>query len=118
MNTKRVLIAAIIGLICGLFCAHRTMMMAKKGEATFPVTAGILASIVYNRLLIGLVVGIVDNIRLHSVLRGGLIGTIITMAWSMELLQMVGQQDFQKPEKANKNGQRKEKFSCLLWALL
>jgi Na+/H+-dicarboxylate symporter len=82
MNIKRILIATIIGLACGLFCASGTMM-AKRGEATFPVTAGILASIVYNRVLIGFVIGIGDSIKLHSVWRGALIGAIITMAMSI-----------------------------------
>jgi Na+/H+-dicarboxylate symporter len=83
MNIKRILIATIIGLACGLFCAYGTMMMAKRGGATFPVTTGILASIVYNRVLIGFVIGIGNSIKLHSVWRGALIGAIITMAMSI-----------------------------------
>ena len=83
MNKKRVLIATAIGLLSGFFCSYGTMMMAESGEATFPVTAGILASIVYNRVLIGFVVGIAEGIRLHPVLRGAVIGAVITMAMSI-----------------------------------
>jgi hypothetical protein len=31
MNIKRVVIATVVGLVCGLFCAHGTMMMAERG---------------------------------------------------------------------------------------
>ncbi|MFV9677960.1 MAG: hypothetical protein ACNYVW_09980 [Methanosarcinales archaeon] len=83
MNTKRILIATAIGLLCGFFCAYGTMMMAETGELNFELTTGILASIVYNRVLIGFVIGIADNIKLHPVLRGAIIGAVITMAMSI-----------------------------------
>jgi hypothetical protein len=80
MNAKRVAIATVIGFLCGLFCAYGTLKMDDPG---FVVTAGLLASIVYNRVLIGFVVGIGDGIKLHPVLRGALIGIIVTMAMSI-----------------------------------
>ncbi|MEW6528381.1 MAG: hypothetical protein AB1391_00685 [Candidatus Micrarchaeota archaeon] len=83
MNTKRILIATAIGLLCGLFCAYGAKMMADSGGANFVVTTGILASIVYNRVLIGFFIGIGDSIKLHPVLRGAAIGVIITMAMSI-----------------------------------
>ena len=80
MNTRRIVIATIIGALCGVFCAYG---MANMEDPTFPLTTGLLASTFYNRLLIGLFVGLGDNIRLHPVLRGGLIGAIITIAMSI-----------------------------------
>jgi len=77
MNAKRVAIATVIGLLCGLFCAYGTSTLE---DPNFAITTGLLASIVYNRVLIGFVVGIGDNIKLHPVLRGALIGAGITMA--------------------------------------
>ena len=80
MNAKRIAIATVIGLLCGLFCAHGTSTLENPN---FVVTTGLLASVVYNRVLIGLVVGIGDNIKLHPVLRGAFIGAVITMALSI-----------------------------------
>jgi len=83
MNTKRILIATIIGLLAGLFCAYGTIWMADKGELGFPLTAGVLAVIIYNRTLLGFVVGIADGIKLHPVLRGALLGMGVGMAMSI-----------------------------------
>lgn len=80
VNAKRVAVATVIGFLCGLFCAYGTL---KMDEPNFVVTTGILASIVYNRVLIGFVVGVGDGIKLHPVLRGALIGIIVTMALSI-----------------------------------
>jgi len=83
MNIKRVIIATAIGLLTGLFCAYGTVMLADKGELGFVLTTGILASIIYNRVLIGFVVGIADNIEIHTILRGAIIGAVISMAMSI-----------------------------------
>jgi len=83
MNRKRILIATFIGLLCGFFCAYGTVMMDESSDAKFQVSAGILASIIYNRVLIGFFIGIADNIKLHPVPRGALIGAIISMALSI-----------------------------------
>ena len=80
MNGKRIAIATAIGLLCGLFCAHGTSTLE---DPIFVVTNGLLAAIVYNRMLIGFVVGIGEDIKLHPVLRGALIGAGITMAMSI-----------------------------------
>jgi H+/Cl- antiporter ClcA len=80
MNPKRVLIATIVGALCGVFCAYGTSQIK---DPSFPVTAGVLASVFYNRLLIGFFVGLADNIKLHSVIRGALIGAIISLAMSI-----------------------------------
>ncbi|MEA1925324.1 MAG: hypothetical protein U9M95_05580 [Candidatus Altiarchaeota archaeon] len=70
MGEKRVLIALTVGALCGLFCAYGTASMEDSG---FPVTVGILASVFYNRLLMGLVIGLGESIRLHPVFRGAII---------------------------------------------
>jgi len=80
MNTKRIIIATAIGFLCGLFCAYGTMMMVDKGELDPQLaTTGSLAFIVFNRVLIGLVVGIGDRIKMNCVLRGAIIGAVISL---------------------------------------
>ncbi|MCW7073032.1 MAG: hypothetical protein OCU20_03935 [Methanophagales archaeon] len=78
MNAKRIAIAATIGLLCGLFCAYGTIMIAES-KPELVITTGLLALIVYNRILIGLFVGVGDNITLHPVIRGALLGAIISL---------------------------------------
>jgi hypothetical protein len=80
MNLKRVLIATVIGALCGVYCAYGTATM---DDPNFVATTGILVSIFYNRVLIGFVVGIGDGINIHPVLRGGLIGAGVTMTMSI-----------------------------------
>jgi hypothetical protein len=42
-----------------------------------------LIGTVYNRTLIGIVIGIGDNIDLHPVLRGAIIGVIVSLAMAI-----------------------------------
>jgi len=86
MNGKRIAIATVIGLLCGLFCAYGTIWIAETKPALV-VTTGLLAVVVYNRVLLGLFVGLGDNIPLHPVIRGALIGVIISLA--MALMNMI-----------------------------
>ena len=83
MNTKRILIATIIGLLAGIFCAYGAIWLVDKGELGFPLTAGMLAVIIYNRALLGFVVGLADGIKLHPALRGALLGMGVGMAISI-----------------------------------
>ncbi|MCW3135047.1 MAG: hypothetical protein N2V78_12070 [Methanophagales archaeon] len=78
MNTKRVVIATIIGTLCGLFCAYGTVLK-------FPGQFGILmlAAIVYNRALIGFVIGIADTIKVYSVIRGAILGAVVSTAMAI-----------------------------------
>ena len=75
MSKKRIIIATLLGLLFGLFCAYGT-------ESSMPgvFSTGILASIVYNRVLIGLIIGISDQIKIRPWLRGAKIGAIIGLA--------------------------------------
>ncbi|MBN1762191.1 MAG: hypothetical protein JW878_03795 [Methanomicrobia archaeon] len=86
MKTKRIAIATVIGFLCGLFCAYGTILIAAS-KPSLVVTTGLLAVVVYNRVLIGLFVGLGDDIPLHPVLRGALIGVIISLA--MALMNMI-----------------------------
>ena len=78
MNIKRIIIATILGVLCGLFCMYGTI-------TKFPGEFGafMLIGIVYNRALIGLVIGISDNIDLHPALRGAIIGVVVSMAMAI-----------------------------------
>lgn len=81
MNPKRVVIATIIGVLSGIYCSGSIAMSPNPG---FPLTLGLLiGSFFYNRVLIGFVVGIADHIGLHPVIRGGLIGAIVTLTISL-----------------------------------
>lgn len=83
MNKKRVLIATAIGLLCGFFCAYGTVWLAEKGELGFELTAGILAATIYNRVLMGFVIGIADGINMHPVIRGAVLGAVVGFAMSV-----------------------------------
>jgi len=86
MNAKRIAITTTIGFLCGLFCAYGTIMVAES-KPELIITTGLLALIVYNRILIGLFVGVGDNITLHPVIRGALIGAIISL--TMAIMPMI-----------------------------
>ncbi|MBM3309155.1 MAG: hypothetical protein FJY77_02785 [Candidatus Altiarchaeales archaeon] len=75
MAKKRIIIATLLGLLFGLFCAYGT-------ESSMPgvFSTGILASIVYNRVLIGFFIGIADSIKISPIIRGAKIGAIIGLA--------------------------------------
>ncbi|MFH1055803.1 MAG: hypothetical protein V1744_06910 [Candidatus Altiarchaeota archaeon] len=78
MNVKRVIVASLIGLLAGIFCAYGT-------ESSFPgmFSVAILTSIVYNRVLIGFVIGLAENIQLRPILRGALLGAIVGLGISL-----------------------------------
>ena len=78
MNTKRILVATTLGLLCGLFCMYGTMMKFPGQFSTM-----ILVSIVYHRALMGFVIGIAENIKIKPVLRGAVLGAVVGMAMSL-----------------------------------
>lgn len=78
MNVKRLVIATILGILCGLFCMYGAMT---KFPGEFDTLA--LIGIVYNRALIGIVIGTSDNIDLHPALRGAVIGVVVSMAMAI-----------------------------------
>ena len=76
MNVKRLVIATILGILCGLFCMYGTIAKFPGEFGTF-----MLIGIVYNRALIGIVIGIADNIDLHPALRGQYSGLWSAWRW-------------------------------------
>ena len=78
MNVKRLVIATILGILCGLFCVYGTM-------TKFPGEFGtlMLIGIVYNRAIIGIVIGTSDNIDLHPAVRGAIIGIVVSIAMAI-----------------------------------
>ena len=79
MKAKRLVLATILGILCGLFCMYGTI--SKFPE--FAADTLFLIGIVYNRALIGVVIGIADNIDLHPALRGAVIGVVVSMAMAI-----------------------------------
>jgi len=73
MNGRRLLISLALGLLFGLLCAY--------GSATSvpSLTLPILAAIFYDRLLLGLAVGMAEGIDVHPLIRGSAIGLAISL---------------------------------------
>lgn len=79
MHAKRFFIATLLGALAGAFCAYGTKMSSDAGELTFVATSGIIASVFYNRLLLGMFVGLFGACRLHPALRGALVGAVVSL---------------------------------------
>ncbi|MFC2154392.1 hypothetical protein ACFLRC_02790 [Candidatus Altiarchaeota archaeon] len=77
MNVKRIVIATVVGFLFGLFCVSGMVYMGDEIDIGVPITAGLIASTLYNRVLIGFVVGIADGIPLRPLYRGALIGIVV-----------------------------------------
>ena len=75
MNPKRILASTSLGLLFGLFCAYAS-------DRSMPGAFGptILAAIAYNRVLIGLVIGLADSIKIRPLLRGAILGAAVGLA--------------------------------------
>ncbi len=59
VKTKRIIVATILGIVCGIFCAYGTK------EVLPEFTMLMLLGVVYNRMLIGLLIGFADEIKIH-----------------------------------------------------
>ena len=90
MNWKRLIVALVVGALCGLFCAYGTSQLDPEsiGIPGFEITFALLAATFYNRLLIGLVIGLSGGIVFlkgklaNAALRGAILGAIVTVAIS------------------------------------
>ena len=99
MNWKRLVIALAVGALCGMFCAYGTSELDPE-EMGFGITTALLATTFYNRLLIGLVVGLAGGIVLlkgqlaNAALRGIILGAVVSVAigfyGGMEILVLFG----------------------------
>ena len=82
INWKRMLIALFFAGVFGVFCAMGTATVEIPG---FVVTLPYLLTIFYARLLIGLVIGLSEHVRIisgemkNAALRGGIFGAIVTV---------------------------------------
>jgi hypothetical protein len=85
MNIKRFLIAFVLSVLFGLFCAYGTSTVNIEG---FDITLEYLLMVFYARLLIGVLVGIGDNVNIlkkkyqNAVARGALFGLIASIVIS------------------------------------
>ncbi len=71
--TKRVVIATILGVICGILC-----WLGGKFSAGMEFTPAMIASIILNRALIGFVIGI-SGWKIHYLVHGVIIGALGTL---------------------------------------
>jgi len=85
MNIKRTIIAVIMAAIFGAFCAYGTSKVEIPG---FEVTMPYLLTVFYARLMIGVFIGIADNVNIlkgkypNAVLRGAIFGALASMVIS------------------------------------
>ena len=80
MHAKRFLIATLLGALAGAFCAYGTKMSSDAGELGFVATTGIIGSVFYNRLLIGMFIGLLGRCKPHPIIRGAMAGIIVSLA--------------------------------------
>ena len=82
INGKRMIIALILGALTGVICAIGTVI---GNNPIFQISLMYLIYLWYNRLILGFVLGIADNVRIinhelgNSVIRGALIGAILSI---------------------------------------
>ena len=70
---KRVLIATVLGIVCGILC-----WLGGKFFTDMQITPAIAASIILNRAIIGFFIGI-SGWNIHYLLHGVIIGAIGTL---------------------------------------
>ncbi len=81
INWKRMVVSLLLAAFFGIGCAYGTSTVEIPG---FEVTMPYLLTIFYARLLIGLVIGLSENVKLvagdmkNAALRGGIFGAIVT----------------------------------------
>ena len=73
MNYKRIIGGIVLGAVFGGIC----VFLAKKCITICQLEA---AEIFYSRLLIGLIIGVLGSLKISFILRGGLVGILISLA--------------------------------------
>ena len=82
INGKRMIVCVILGAISGAICATGTTILQ---PVSYSITMAFLFYIVYNRIVLGVFIGLVgevtfvDNEILNPILRGALFGAIISV---------------------------------------
>jgi len=73
MNTKRIAITTLLGVVAGIIC-----WMGGVYGAGMTFTTAMILGTVLNRTLIGFVIGI-SGLRMNYLLHGAIIGAIVTL---------------------------------------
>lgn len=74
INTRRIKISLALGVVAGAICLYGTMT-GIPGVLTVPI----LATIFYDRVLLGFVVGIAGGLKIHPLIRGAIIGAVVSL---------------------------------------
>jgi hypothetical protein len=74
INTRRIKISLALGVVAGAICLYGTLTSI-PGVLSLPI----LATIFYDRVLLGFVVGIAYGLKIHPVIRGAIIGAVVSL---------------------------------------
>jgi hypothetical protein len=74
INTRRIKISTAMGVVAGAICLYGTMNSI-PGMLTWPI----LATIFYDRVLLGFVVGIAYGLRMHPLIWGAVIVAVVSL---------------------------------------
>jgi hypothetical protein len=74
INTRRIKISMALGGVAGAICLYGTLASI-PGVLTLPI----LATIFYDRVLLGFVVGIAYGLKIHPLIRGAIIGAVVSL---------------------------------------
>ncbi|MGD0953701.1 MAG: hypothetical protein ABR985_15155 [Methanotrichaceae archaeon] len=74
INTRRIKISVALGGVAGAICLYGTLTSI-PGVLTLPI----LATIFYDRVLLGFVVGIAYGLKIHPLIRGAIIGAVVSL---------------------------------------
>ncbi len=77
MNTKRIVIATLLGVMAGIIC-----WLGGEYGAGITFTGVMIAGTILNRTLIGFVIGI-SGLRMNYLLHGILIGAVVTLTMAV-----------------------------------
>ncbi|MCW3976201.1 MAG: hypothetical protein NWE86_08195 [Candidatus Bathyarchaeota archaeon] len=89
MKVKRMIIALVIAALFGIYCSYATNEYLKTAEIPgLEVSIEYLLTIFYSRLLLGFVIGFVEDVKLirqrllNSIIRGTIMGAIVSLGIS------------------------------------
>jgi hypothetical protein len=74
LNIRRIKISTALGALAGIVCLYGTMT-SLPGVLSIPI----LATIFYDRILLGFVVGISYGVKIHPLIRGAAIRAVVTL---------------------------------------
>lgn len=82
LTTKRVVIATIVGFLCGLFCLY---LATSNPNSTQPFSTIVKLSIVISRTMLGFTIGI-SAIRLKWWLHGIVLGVVTSIPMAVSIV--------------------------------